>query len=85
LLAEMAGKYSIIITVEENVLMGGIGSAVLEMLEKNGIYDVSVKRLGVKDEFVEHASQAELRRMYGIDDEGIMETVLAMAGKGERV
>jgi len=52
--------------------MGGFGSAVLELFEEKGIHAVIVKRLGIKDKFVEHASQKELRRMYGIDEEGIM-------------
>lgn len=67
-----------IITVEENVLMGGFGSAVLELLEQKGIRDAVVKRLGIRDEFVEHASQGELRKLYGIDEEGIMEAALRM-------
>jgi 1-deoxy-D-xylulose-5-phosphate synthase len=62
-----------ILTVEENVLMGGFGSAVLECLETMGIGDVVVHRLGVTDQFTEHASQAELRRMFGLDAEGIAE------------
>ena len=37
------------------------------------MHDIIVKRLGIKDKFVEHATQKELRRMCGIDEEGIME------------
>ncbi|HVO67368.1 MAG TPA: 1-deoxy-D-xylulose-5-phosphate synthase [Syntrophales bacterium] len=73
LLCDTARSTKRIITVEENVLMGGFGSAVLELFEKKGIRDIIIKRLGIKDEFVEHASQAELRRMHGIDEEGIIE------------
>jgi len=83
LLCDTAKSLRRIITVEENVLMGGFGSAVLELLEEKGIRDVSVKRLGIKDEFVEHASQSELRRMCGIDEEGIIEAVQRMMGEGE--
>jgi 1-deoxy-D-xylulose-5-phosphate synthase len=70
-----------IITVEENVLMGGFGSAVLELFAKEGLSDVTVKTLGIGDMFVEHAAQEELRRMYGLDEEGIMaaaRTMIAM-------
>ncbi|MGZ3594389.1 MAG: 1-deoxy-D-xylulose-5-phosphate synthase, partial [Syntrophales bacterium] len=56
-----------------NVLMGGFGSAVLELFEEKGIHDVIIKRLGIKDKFAEHATQKELRRMSGIDEEGIIE------------
>ncbi len=81
LLCDVAQSTKKIITVEENVLMGGFGSAVLEFFEKAGIYDIAVKRLGIKDEFAEHATQAELRSIYGIDEEGIADTVRRMLGK----
>jgi 1-deoxy-D-xylulose-5-phosphate synthase len=83
LLCDTAKSTKMILTVEENVLMGGVGSAVLELLEEKAVRDVIVKRLGIKDEFVEHASQSELRRMYGIDEEGIMEAARSMMGKGD--
>jgi 1-deoxy-D-xylulose-5-phosphate synthase len=60
-----------IITVEENVLAGGFGSAVLETLGENGISGVRVKRLGINDVFVEHGSQAVIRKKYGLDAESI--------------
>jgi 1-deoxy-D-xylulose-5-phosphate synthase len=61
-----------LITVEENALQGGFGSAVLELLEEKGITGVEVKRLGIPDVFVEHGSQDSLRHKYGIDAEGIV-------------
>jgi 1-deoxy-D-xylulose-5-phosphate synthase len=70
-----------ILTVEENVLMGGFGSAVLECLETMGIGDVAVHRLGVTDQFAEHASQAELRGMFGLDAEGIAEAARRLAAR----
>jgi 1-deoxy-D-xylulose-5-phosphate synthase len=78
LLCDTAKSIKRIITVEENVLMGGFGSAVMELFEENGIHDVIVKRLGIKDKFVEHASQKELRSMYGIDEEGIIAAARSM-------
>jgi 1-deoxy-D-xylulose-5-phosphate synthase len=83
LLCDTAKSLKRIITVEENVLMGGFGSAMLELLVEKGIGDAIVKRLGIKDEFVEHASQGELRKMHGIDEEGIMEAAHRMMDKGE--
>ncbi len=59
------------ITVEENVLQGGFGSAVLEFLNAVDIPHVRIKRLGIPDIFVEQGSQEELRKIYGIDEEGI--------------
>jgi len=75
LLCRVASSVKKILTVEENVLMGGFGSAVLELFEDEGLYDVRVKRLGIPDEFVEQGTQAELRKKYGIDRDGIREAV----------
>jgi len=61
--------------VEENVLQGGFGSAVLEMLAEKNMTGVQVKRLGIPDEFVEHATQAQLRKQYGLDEEGIIRAI----------
>lgn len=60
-----------VLTVEEGVLAGGFGSGLLELFEERGITGISVKRLGIADRFVEHATQAELRHAFGIDAEGI--------------
>jgi 1-deoxy-D-xylulose-5-phosphate synthase len=83
LLCDTVKSLKRIITVEENVLMGGFGSAILELFEEKGIRDAIVTRLGIKDEFVEHASQDELRKRHGIDEEGIMEAAQRMMDKGE--
>lgn len=60
-----------VVTVEENVLAGGFGSAVLECLARADYTDVSVRRIGIGDEFVEHGAQSILRKKYGLDEEGI--------------
>ncbi len=78
LLYSIAARVKRVITVEENVLMGGFGSAVLEMFQEKGLRDIAVKRLGIPDVFVEHATQSELRRKYGIDEEGIKEAARQM-------
>ena len=60
-----------LVTVEENALPGGFGSAVLELLADRDILGIPVKRLGIPDQFVEHGPQAELRKRCGIDCIGI--------------
>jgi len=60
-----------IITVEENALQGGFGSAVLELLHDNNAAQVRVKRLGIPDRYIEQGPQAQLRKDVGIDAEGI--------------
>lgn len=78
LLAQTARETKKIITVEENVLQGGFGSAVLEMLAGENITGIQVKRLGIPDEFVEHATQGQLRRKYGLDEDGILKAIREM-------
>jgi 1-deoxy-D-xylulose-5-phosphate synthase len=78
LILSLAGKTDKIITIEENSLQGGFGSAVLELFEVNGVTDCKVKRMGVTDEFVEHGSQKELRKLLGLDTEGIEKAVMQM-------
>jgi 1-deoxy-D-xylulose-5-phosphate synthase len=71
LILSLAKKIGRVITVEENVLQGGFGSAVLEMFQEASYYPRSFKRLGLPDAFAPHASQATLRNMLGIDAQGI--------------
>jgi 1-deoxy-D-xylulose-5-phosphate synthase len=78
LLSQTAAQIKKVITIEENVLQGGFGSAVLEMLAEKNITGVRVRRLGVPDEFVEHAAQAQLRSQYGLDEEGIIRAIREM-------
>ena len=72
LIGELAGRIKKVITVEENVLHGGFGSAVLECLNNQDIVDVHVKRIGIADCFVEHGPQKILRSVYGVDATAIV-------------
>jgi 1-deoxy-D-xylulose-5-phosphate synthase len=68
----IAREHDIIITVEEAYLAGGFGSAVLELLEENGLQDkVKVIRMGVADEIVTHGDPKKLLAGYGLDADGI--------------
>ena len=70
ILHQVGKKYAKIMTVEDGVVSGGLGSAVLEFMADNG-YTPRVKRLGVNDCFVEHGSTAELYNMLELDVPGI--------------
>jgi 1-deoxy-D-xylulose-5-phosphate synthase len=72
LISSLAAGCRRLITVEENALQGGFGSAVLELLEERGLTEIQVRRLGIPDVFVEHGPQDFLRQKYGIDAEGIV-------------
>jgi 1-deoxy-D-xylulose-5-phosphate synthase len=69
-----------IITVEENVIAGGFGSAVLEELTKAGIDGIKCKMIGIPDAFIEQGPQNVLRKQLGLDAEGIAKEALALAG-----
>ena len=78
LLCDWAKRTGKVLTVEENVLQGGFGSAVLELFQERGIFSIQVKRLGIPDTFVEHGPQTLLREKYGIDEKGIFKGVMKM-------
>ena len=67
-------KYDKVITIEDGCLQGGFGSAIIEYMSDNG-YNSKVKRLGIKDNFVNHGSQDELYRDCGIDVQAVVEAV----------
>ncbi|MBW2010988.1 MAG: 1-deoxy-D-xylulose-5-phosphate synthase [Deltaproteobacteria bacterium] len=73
LIGSLAKKIPQIITVEENVLQGGFGSAVLESLNDAGVTGYNLKRLGFPDCFIEHGSQDILRAKYGINAKAIVD------------
>ncbi len=68
-LAERIGK---VITVEDGVLMGGFGSAILEMFADYGLTKIQVKRLGIPDQFIDHGDVNALYHLCGCDADGIV-------------
>lgn len=70
LLTEVAARFKRIVTLEDGVRTGGLGSAVLEWLSDHGV-TTPVVRLGLPDAFVEHGSLKELHALCGIDVAGI--------------
>ena len=83
LVVEMARQYELLVTVEENVIAGGAGSAVAESLAARGV-NVPLLHLGLPDRFVDHGDQNLLLSAVGLDAEGIaaaVETRLAAAAR----
>jgi 1-deoxy-D-xylulose-5-phosphate synthase len=78
LLLSITSRIKRIITVEENTLTGGFGSAVLELMNDMEIPHVKVRRLGLPDEFIAQGQQDELRKKYGLDEEGIYQAALSI-------
>ena len=75
LLVTLAEKHRILITIEENSLQGGFGSAVLELLEQCGLNGIRVLRLGYPDSYIPQGEQHELRAMLGLDSAGIISSI----------
>lgn len=75
LIADWAARTGRVVTVEDNCVQGGFGSAVLEALNERGLH-LPVRRLGYEDRFIEHGPQAVLWRAAGIDADGIVHSVL---------
>ena len=75
LILSLARRTGVIFTVEENVLEGGFGTAVLELLEEEGVTGTTVRRLGFPDRYIEQGEQAELRALYSLDTDGIVNAV----------
>jgi 1-deoxy-D-xylulose-5-phosphate synthase len=71
LITAKAADVGTILTVEEGVLAGGFGSAVLELLAEEGLTGVRCHRMGIPDRFVEHGTRAELLDELGLTAEGI--------------
>jgi 1-deoxy-D-xylulose-5-phosphate synthase len=75
MILSMAKKTGWVVTVEEHVLMGGFGSAVLECLDVHGVTGIKTHRIGLPDLYIEHGPQAVLRQKYGLDANGILSSV----------
>ncbi len=74
IMKEVGERFRAVVTVEDGVRNGGLGSAVLEWLNDHG-YATRVERLGLPDQFVEHGTVAQLQELAGIDQKAIREAV----------
>ncbi|WP_256466168.1 1-deoxy-D-xylulose-5-phosphate synthase [Prevotella sp. E15-22] len=76
ILEEVGRKFKRIITIEDGVRNGGMGSAVMEWMNDHG-YQPCITRMGLPDRFVEHGTVDELRHIVGIDKESIKKVILS--------
>ena len=74
-------EYDNIVTLEEQTLAGGFGSAVLEMFADKGLTKFLINRIGIKNRFVEHGPQDVLRKDYEIDSAAILKAAIKLHGK----
>lgn len=75
MIVQLAEKFGLLITIEENVLQGGFGTAVLELLEQRGLTGTRVLRLGYPDSYIPQGEQHELRAMLELDSAGITASI----------
>lgn len=85
LIINLAQRIKHIVTIEENVLTGGFGGSVSKLLQDSGITGVTVKSIGIADEFVEHGTQSVLRAKYGLDAKGITGKILEVLPAPEKI
>ncbi len=76
LVAELAASHDLLVTVEENVIMGGAGSAVLESLQRSRL-KIPVLQLGLPDRFIDHGDPALQLASCGLDKDGILASIRA--------
>jgi len=82
LVLEVAGAHDLLVTVEENVIMGGAGTAVLEALERAGRC-VPVLQLGLPDRFIDQGDHGIQLASVGLDTDGIVKSVRKRLGQFE--
>lgn len=80
LLHDVGHNFSKIVTVEDGVITGGMGSAVLEFMNSNGYHPV-IERIGIPDQFVEHGAVNELYKICKMDEEHLYETFISECRK----
>ncbi|MAI41184.1 MAG: 1-deoxy-D-xylulose-5-phosphate synthase [Candidatus Azotimanducaceae bacterium] len=74
IILEMAATHSLIVTIEENVLAGGAGSAVNEVIQNHQI-DIEILNLGVLDTFIQQDKPAKMLQECGLDEAGILKSI----------
>ena len=72
---ELAGKHTVVATLEDNVLTGGFGESVGAFLQREGIQVKGFLNLALPDEFIPHGSAEELYGVYGLDAEHVAEKI----------
>ncbi|MDD5438701.1 MAG: transketolase C-terminal domain-containing protein, partial [Candidatus Omnitrophica bacterium] len=75
MLERLAAKIKKIVTIEEGVADGGFGSALLEFMERENIKGVTVKRIGLPDQFIEHGRREELFKKYHLTADEVSQTI----------
>lgn len=84
MLLDILGANMPILTIEEAVLQGGFGSAVLEFASDHGFHHVQIERMGIPDQFIEHGSVKELLNEIGLTTEAVVGKLQTLARKKQK-
>jgi 1-deoxy-D-xylulose-5-phosphate synthase len=82
LLLPLVRRIGRVVTVEENLLAGGFGSAVMELLEEHNEQPQRIHRIGVRDRFVEHGAPAQLREACGLTSADVVSEAMRICHEG---
>ncbi|HDO23368.1 MAG TPA: 1-deoxy-D-xylulose-5-phosphate synthase, partial [Nitrospirae bacterium] len=77
-ISSIGKKTGYLLIVEENAVAGGFGSAVLEEFNRLDLTNVTIKIMGLPDSFIQHGTQEILRNLYGLDEDGICNSVMSL-------
>ena len=77
MLHEIGKKFQQIVTLEDGILNGGMGSAILEFMADHG-YTPTIRRIGIPDQFIQHGSIKELHQLCGIDSTSVENILLSL-------
>ena len=80
LIVELAGNHSLLVSIEENAVIGGAGSEIERVLAERGL-KVPLLRLGLPDRFIDHGEQNLLLAELGLDKDGIVGAVCKMRAR----
>jgi 1-deoxy-D-xylulose-5-phosphate synthase len=80
MILRLARKVGRLVTIEDHMVAGGFGSAILELLEYHGVRNVNVRVIGLPDKFVEHGASIILKELYGLSSAHIKEVVRDQLG-----
>lgn len=69
-----------VITIEDNILRGGLGSSIEELILKKGLKNIELKKYGYPDKFIKHGSVSEIEEKYGLNAEQIAQDILCHQG-----
>ncbi|MBO7749080.1 1-deoxy-D-xylulose-5-phosphate synthase, partial [Paenibacillus sp. MWE-103] len=84
MLHEIFTEHIPVLTIEEAVLQGGFGSAVLEFAQENNYYQTKISRIGIPDRFIEHGSVSKLLEEIGMTTENVITQLRAMIPENEK-